>query len=474
MLHCTAELGQVAMTRTLIRAATILSLDPQIGELTRGDILVEGARITAVAPSLAVDDAEVIQAEGMIALPGFVDSHRHTWQSLLRATAVDWTLAQYFAGIRGVMGRSYSPDDMYLANYLGALEALDSGITTLYDWSHNNNTPEHADAAVRGLKDAGLRAVFGYGNANDEWIPPSALRTNFADVERVRATHFASDDALVTMAFAARGPQFTTLDNTAEEFRRARDLALRITVHVGDGLWGTTRPVSQLASRGLLGDDITYVHCNTLTDEDFRLIAQSGATASISPEVELQMGHGFPATLQLLGVGVRPSISIDIVTSIAGDMFGAMRALLTGTRAVVNGEALRQRRIVDPLPLTSRDVLEFATLQGARACGLASRTGSLTPGKEADIVLVDTNSLNLMPMNNPCGALVESAHAGNVDTVMVAGRIVKRDKHLIGVDLARLRARVNAARDALFNRAGVPPDGSWLPRPFTQGADLGS
>ena len=177
----------------------------------------------------------------------------------------------------------------------------------------------------------------------------------------------------------------------------------------------------QLASRGLLGDDITYVHCNTLTDEDFRLIGDSGATASISPEVELQMGHGFLATLKLIDVGVRPSLSIDIVTSIAGDMFGAMRMLLAGTRAVVNDAALRQRRIVDPLPLMSRDVLEFATIQGARACGLEARTGSLTPGKEADIVLIDTDSLNLMPLNNPQGVVVECAHAGNVDTVMVGG-----------------------------------------------------
>ena len=274
------------------------------------------------------------------------------------------------------------------------------------------------------------------------------------------------------MAFAARGPQFTTLDITADEFRRALDLALRITLHVGDGVWGTTRPVAQLASRGLLGDDITYVHCNTLTDEDFRLIGDSGATASISPEVELQMGHGFLATLKLIDVGVRPSISIDIVTSIAGDMFGAMRMLLAGTRAVVNDEAIRQRRIVDPLPLMSRDVLEFATVQGACACGLEAQTGSLTPGKEADIVLLDTDSLNLMPINNPHGVVVECAHAGNVDAVIVAGRIVKRDKRLLGVDLPRMRARVDRARDALFRRAKVPPDGSWLPRPFREGAAI--
>ena len=360
------------MTRILIHGATILTLDPKIGDL-RGDILVEGSRIVAVAPSIPADDAEIIFPQSaMIALPGFVDlPSPHLATAAARRQAIDHGRSRNISqGSRGVMGRLYTPDDMYVANHLGALEALDAGITTLYDWSHNNNTPDHADEAVRGLKDAGLRAVFGYGNANDEWIPPSTLPTNFSDVERVRRSHFSSDDQLVTMAFAARGPQFTTLDITADEFRRARNLGLRITVHVGDGIWGTTRPVVQLASRGLLGNDITYVHCNTLTDEDFHAIGDSGGTASISPEVELQMGHGFLATLKLLGVGVRPSLSIDIVTSIAGDMFGAMRMLLAGTRAVANDAALRERRIVDPLPLmqvVGATLLEFATVQGFRA-----------------------------------------------------------------------------------------------------------
>src|SRR5439155_24968 len=228
----------------------------------------------------------------------------------------------------------------------------------------------------------------------------------------------------------------------------------------------------QLAGRGLLGDDITYVHCNTLNHEEFRLIGDSGGTASISPEVELQMGHGWLATMKLLAAAVRPSLSIDIVTSIAGDMFGAMRTLLLGTRAVINGAALAERRIVDPLPLTTRDVLEFATLQGARACGLEATTGSLTPGKAADIVLVDSNRLNLMPMNNAYGAIVESAHAGNVDSVFVNGRARKRHGRLLDVDLPQLRERVDAARDDLFRRAGVPADGSWLPRPFKEGADV--
>lgn len=454
------------MDRTLIRNADIVSVDPTIGDLHGADILIEGRRIAAVGPGLAADGAAVIDATNMIAVPGFIDTHRHTWQSLLRGTAADWTLAQYFAGVRGVMGGLYTPDDMYVANNLGALEALDNGITTLFDWSHNNNTPDHADEAVRGLKDAGIRAVFGYGNSNEEWIPVSDKPSDFADVERVRRTHFASDDQLVTMAFAARGPQFTTLDITEEDVTRARDLGLRISMHVGDGLWGMNKPVVQMQGRGLLGPDITYVHCNTLHDEDFQLIGESGGSASISPELELHMGHGFPATLKLLQFGVRPSISIDIVTSIGGDMFGAMRALLAGTRSVVNWQALKDRRVVDPLPLMTRDVLSFATIEGARACGLDRKVGSLTPGKDADIVLIDTQRLNMFPVNNMLGAIVESAHAGNVDTIFVAGELRKRAGRLIGVDLAALRARVDAARDVLFDRAGVPTDGSWLPRPY--------
>ena len=454
------------MTTTLISNATILSIDPAIGEIQRGDILIKDDKIAEVGVGIDAQADETIDAKGMIAVPGFVDTHRHTWQSLLRSTGADWTLAQYFAGVRGVMGDVYTADDMYIGNKLGALEALDAGITTLYDWSHNNNSPDHSDAAVQGLKDAGLRAVFGYGNSNAEWVPVSDKRTNFDDVKRVREEHFSSDDGLVTMAFAARGPQYATMAATEEDFRKARELGLPITVHVGDGLWGMNKPLVQLNDHGLLADDTVYVHCTTLHDEDFKLMADTGGAASISPELELHMGHGFPATLKLLGVGIRPSISIDVVTSIGGDMFGAMRALLAGTRAVVNNAALEAKETVDTLPLMTRDVLEFATLDGANASKLGHKTGSLTPGKQADIVLIGTDSLNMFPINHAPGAVVEAAHIGNVDTVFVAGKVMKRNGKLIGVDLKALRARVEQARDDLFARAGVPTDGSWLPKPY--------
>jgi cytosine/adenosine deaminase-related metal-dependent hydrolase len=460
------------MARTLIRNATVISLDPKIGDLTRGDILIDGSKIAAIGPGLKADGAEVIDAMNMIAVPGFIDTHRHTWEALLRAAGPDWSLGQYFTGVRVVMGGLYTPEDNYMANLLGAYEALDAGMTTLYDWSHNNNSPAHADGAIRGLRESGIRAVFGYGNANAEWFPPNELPTNIADIRRVRRDVLTSDDALVTMAVAIRGPQFTTLDITEEDIRTARDVGVRITIHVGDGLWGMSKPLILMNQRKLLGDDMTYVHCNTIGDDEFRLIADSGGTTSISPELEMQMGHGLPPALRMLAVGIRPSISTDVVTTVPADMFGAMRALLAGTRLIVHMKALEEKRMVEPLPLSSRDALSFATIDGARACGLDHKTGTLTPGKEADIVLIDTNAMSLIPVNNPVSTVVEFSHIGNIDSVFVGGQARKRNRKLLGVDFAAFRRKVDAARDALFERAGAPTDGSWVVKPYQEEKNL--
>lgn len=459
------------MQATLLRNAMLISMDPIIGDQRGWDVLVDGEKIVDIAPRIDAPNAQAIDTGGMILLPGFVDTHRHTWQSLLRNSAVDWSLGQYLAGVRGVMGEVYTADDMYVANYCGALEALDSGITTLYDWSHNNNSPEHADAAVQALLDSGIRAVFGYGNANREWMPISELPTNFDDVRRVRLRYFSSGDSLVTMAFAARGPQYATLDVSETDFRTAHDLGLNITLHAGSGHWGFNRPVAQLQSRGLLYRDTVYVHCCTIADDELKMIADSGGHVATSPEVELNMGQGWPATLRALAAGLQPSISIDVTTSIGGDMFSAMRAMMASARASVNARALAERRILDRPAITSREVVGFATLAGARACALDHKTGSITVGKQADLVLLDTNSVGMMPMNYPVGAVVEAGHPGLVDSVMVAGRFVKRHGKLLGVDMAGLRRRVEAARDGLFARAGVPSDGSWFPAPHVGGTD---
>lgn len=455
--------------RTLIRGGTIVSGDPRIGELRRGDLLIEGTRIAAIAPSLDADDAQVIDASGMIVMPGFVDSHRHTWQSLLRAVGTDWTLGQYYTGMRLVMGALYTPDDMRLANYLGAVECLNAGITTLYDWSHNNNTPDHADAAIAGLRDAGIRGVWGYGNGNNEWIPPNDKPSNLADVERVRLQHFSSDDQLLRMAFAARGPEFTPIDMTEQEFHFAHALGIPVTVHVGVGRWSAGAPVEQLNRRGLLYPDTNYVHCCTLSDAELRLIVDSGASTSLAPDTALNEGFGDPPTLRLLAMGHQPSLAVDVVSSAPGDMFAAMRLLLSTARGNEARRALLENRDFDPIPLTSQQVFGFATQGGARACGLAQKVGTLAPGKEADIVLLDTRDVNMMPLNYSYGNIVESAHPGNVDSVFVAGRAMKRKGRLVDIDLLALNERVNAARDGLFQRAGIAFDKHWMPEPLNKG-----
>jgi len=453
--------------RTLIKnAAYILTMDPALGELRNADLLIEGTTIAAIGHSLIVSDAEVVDASRMIVLPGFVDTHRHTWQSLARNIASDWSLAQYFGGIRAVLSANYLADDMYLGNLLEALEALDCGITTLCDWSHNNNSPQHADAAIAGLRDAGIRALYNYGNSAREWYPVSDRPTNFDDLRRVQKQYFSSRDQLLTLGFAARGIQFATLEQTLRDFREARALGLPISVHVGDGLWGMNGPLLAMAQHDLLSGDTTYVHCNTLQDSEFRLIGETGGKASIAPEVEQHMGHGPLATLKLIKAGVSPTISIDVTTSIGGDMFSAMRALMMGTRAAANSEALARQEVLDPLPLSCLQVLEFATRAGAHANGLDHTVGSIAVGKAADLVMIDTNALNLFPINNAANAVVEAAHPGNVDSVFVAGRPIKRGGALLGVDLGKLRARVESARDKLLARSGVSDSERWAPAPY--------
>jgi cytosine/adenosine deaminase-related metal-dependent hydrolase len=292
------------------------------------------------------------------------------------------------------------------------------------------------------------------------------------DVRRVRAQHFPADDGLVTMAMALRGPQFATLEITEHDLRLARELGLTATMHVGDGEWGRSRPVGRMRERGLLGPDITYVHCNTLADDELAAIADSGGGVSISPDIEMQMGHGWPATGRLLRAGVRPSLSVDTCVSNGGHLFGTMRLALATQRALDDN---RERGATDraAVTLASHDVLSFATLDGARTLGLDHKVGSLTPGKQADLLLLRADSLALTPLNNPVGQIVYAAHPGLVDTVMVAGTIVKSGGRMRGDVERRARDLATATRDALFARArataalaDAAPGGGWQPEPL--------
>jgi cytosine/adenosine deaminase-related metal-dependent hydrolase len=460
--------------RVLISGGHVLSIDPAIGELPRGDVLIEDERIAAVAPHLDASDCETIDATGTIVAPGFVDTHRHTWQAPWRNIASDWSLFHYLWGMHTGLSKYYRPQDTYAGNLLGTLEALDSGITTLLDWSHNLATPEHADAAIQGLRDSGSRAVFAHGGGAAQWgsVPGNTV-DHPEDARRIREQYFSSDDGLVTMALAIRGPQFTTEEVALHDWALANDLDLRITVHVGDGALGKTRPIDWLRRNGLLNDRTTYVHCCSLGDDELAMISDSGGTASVAADVEMQMGHGWPATGRLLAAGVRPSLSIDVCTSTGGHMFGLMRTAIGTQRALDNAanEAAGGILGAAPVELTCRDMLEFATIEGARAVGMAERIGSLTPGKQADVILVRADSLGMAPLNNAAGALVYNAHPGLVDTVIVAGRPVKRAGVLLDHDPARVLAAAEQTRDHVLAQARLDPligdislGGGWIPR----------
>ncbi|HEY6759152.1 MAG TPA: amidohydrolase family protein [Baekduia sp.] len=462
----------MSQQRTIISGGAVLSMDAAIGDFDRADVLVEDGRIAAVGPDLEAPDALVVDATDAIVLPGFVDTHRHTWQASLRNLASDWTLAHYFTGLHAGLSGLFRPEDTHAANLIGTLEALDSGITTLLDWSHNLNTPEHADAAVAGLRESGARAIFAHGGGAKQYQVPSDV-PHPEDARRIREQYFSSDDQLVTMAMALRGPQFADKDVTRDDFALARELGARITVHVGDGEWGKNRPVAWLHEEGLMGPDVTYVHCNTIADDEIDLIAATGGTASVAADVEMQMGHGWPATGRLLDAGVRPSLSIDVCSSNGGHMFGVMRTTIGVQRALDHARAEARGVPLESLRLHCRDVVAFATIEGARAVGLDHRIGSLTPGKDADVIVVRTDSLGLSPLNHPYGALIYNAHPGLVDTVLVQGRIVKRDGRLTEVDHGSLRRLAESSRDYLLGQARHQPaiadaccGGTWIPRPY--------
>jgi cytosine/adenosine deaminase-related metal-dependent hydrolase len=437
--------------RILLRGGHVLTMDPDLGDFAPGDVLIEDDRILSVGYDLDAD-AEVIDVAGRIVIPGFVDTHRHTWEAALRGCAPNATLDDYFVEILDSFAPLYRPEDVYASNLAGALECLNAGITTLVDWSHINNTPEHPDAAIQGLQEAGIRAQYAYGSANTSlaayWFD-STIAVPAEDVRRVRDTYFSSDSGLLTMALATRGPGFCVDDVVRAEWRLARELGLPITVHVAMGrLAGRFGMVKRLHDMGLLGPDTTYIHCCYFTDEEWRLVADSGGTISIAPQVEVQMGHGWPPVVKALEYGLRPSLSIDVVTTVPGDMFTQIRAAFGAERARANAVFWEANEPATGL-LTARQMLEMATINGAHVAGLEDRTGSLTPGKKADVVVIDATALNMAPVHDPVSAVTLCADVSNVETVIVDGVIRKRDGKLLA-DVARARALVEASRDHLL------------------------
>ena len=445
------DLQVKATGKKLIRGGIVISMDPRIGELPQADVLIEGDRIVEVRPRLGdVADAEVFDAAGMIVMPGFVDTHRHIWEGLLRNIGTDVPLegrSSYISHVLHKLAPAYRPEDAYVGDLVSALGAIDAGITTLLDWSHIQGSPAHTDAVVQALRDSGMRAVFAYGFP---WWGRWEERQPSWFV-RAANEHFSSSDGMLSLALAAPGPEFTDFEVSRDHWKLARETGARITTHVGVGSYGMDGKVQAMGEAGLLGPDTTYIHCTTLNDTELSMIVDSGGTVSLASPVEMMMGHGMPPIQKFLDRGLRPSLSVDVETNVPGDMFNQMRSVLALQRSVATAQG--------KAPLSTREVLLCATLDGAKANGLDHLTGSLTPGKQADVIVLRTDRLNVTPLNDPVTAVVAGMDTGNVDTVLIAGRTMKRRGELLHVDWAAVKRLSAESRDHVIARSGFRTPG---------------
>jgi len=438
----------------LLKGGCVLSLDRAVGDFEQADVLIEGKKIAAVQPNISAPNAQVIDAKNRIVMPGMVDTHRHMWQGFLRNVLPDGSLEDYRNVVQRTFGAKMVPDDVYAADLISALGAIDSGVTCILDWSHIQNSPQHTDACIKGLQESGVRAVFAYGAGQNEngrvmEIPTAKYP---GDIARLRKQYFASDDQLVSLYLAALGG---TPEATLSQFKAAREVGARITIHVGVGEFGRNALLEKLNAAGGLKDDTTYIHCCTLNDNEWKLIKDTGGTISIASYVETLMGHGNPPIQKAIDLGIRPSLSVDVETSVPNDFFTQMRTVFS----LQKNQVWEKRLAGDKNPpkfLTVREVLEFATIEGARANGLDKKIGTLTPGKEADIIMLRTDLLNVMPINNAVGAVVTSMTAQNVDTVLIAGKIMKRNGKLVGVDMNRIARLSREAQARNYKNANVP------------------
>jgi 5-methylthioadenosine/S-adenosylhomocysteine deaminase len=467
--------------RYVIRGGAVMSLDPKVGDFVRADVLVEGKKILAVGPNLHASDAAVIDASGRIVMPGFIDTHHHQFETVLRSFLADGILINdgsntpsgiitYFEYILGKFAPVYRPQDVYINELFGGLSQLDDGVTTVHDVSQIHHTPKHSDAAIQALFDTGRRAAFGYFEGAGSNPPDYAYPK---DAARIKAQYFSSADQLVTMIMG--GEIYLTGYELA--WNIGRQLGLQIAAHILSPFG--MRPTFDALAQNMGGDsgklgigsDNLFIHMTGMSDMAWEAVKKVGAQVSLAVPIEMNMRHGMPPILKLesLNPPIEPSLSVDVECTLTADFFTQMRSCMNMQRVLVNQMVLEQGNFAPPNQwptpapgtpalLTTRDVLRYGTINGAKALRLDGKTGSLTPGKEADIIILDATRINVAPLNQVPGAVVSLMDRTNVETVIVAGKVRKWKGQLLDVDLSHLREQLEASRDYVFKAAGITQD----------------
>jgi 5-methylthioadenosine/S-adenosylhomocysteine deaminase len=478
--------------RYIIRGGSVMSLDPNVGDFTQADVLVEGKKILAVRPNLHAGGATEIDATGRIVMPGFIDTHHHQFETVLRSFLADGVLINdksgtaagtttYYEYILLTFAPVFRPQDVYINELFGGLSQLDDGVTTVHDVSQIHHTPQHSDAAIQALFDTGRRAAFGYFEGAGSNPPNYAYPQ---DAFRIKQKYFSSTDQLVTMIMG--GEVYLGPDIYTQSWTIGRQLGLQIAAHILSPFG--IRPILDQLAMGQggtnhdigLGPDNLFIHMTGMSEAGWKGVHDAGAQVSLAVPIEMNMRHGMPPILKMQSLGMEPSLSVDVECTLTADFFTQMRSCMNLQRVVLNQMILDQGfppNEVDwglppdaagnpwptppagtPAPLTTRDVLRFGTMNGAKALRLESKTGSLTPGKEADIIILDATRINVAPLNQVPGAVVSLMDRTNVETVIVAGKVRKWKGQLLDVDLSNLRRQLEASRDYVFTAAGIPQD----------------
>ncbi|MBB5684874.1 amidohydrolase family protein [Sphingobium boeckii] len=451
-----------------------MTMDPAIGDLPCGDVLIRDGLIAAVAPHISVSAAEVVEAHGRIVMPGLVDGHRHVWQSLLRGLAANWTFPQYMVEARALYCGCFDAEDAYVANYIGGLESLNAGITSVVDHSHLQTSPAVSDALARGLKDSGVGGVFCYALQNvPDYVdgPPADaaaigdLLTRMPDdwhdanAAAVRDTHFTDGSIRFGIALPESAP-YVSADYSAAMLARAQALAPRLVT----GHWNAiAKPdfyqssLGELIDRGTFGSKTLLSHNNDLRDDDLSRMVECRIGMCTCPDVELGMVGGTTSRMmarRFVELGGDASLGLDITCFVKADLFKQARLLLQAERATL---ALERPGSPNEVSYATRAVLELLTITGARSAGLDDEIGSITPGKRADLIAVLPDQLIPSPLGDPEATLVFYTDASDVETVIASGKIVKRHGKLVEVDAHALGLRVTEALARIQSRYAALP-----------------
>ena len=488
--------GDGRKRRILLRGGTVLSLDPRVGDFEKADMLIDGQRIAQIAPTVSAGDAEVVDCAGTIVMPGFITTHHHQYETLQRSVIPDglltgaWPQESYGSVVQNIwtagriadaadpnkiiwdLGRHpYDPDDCYISELVACLSEISEGITMGTDTSQSSHTPEHTDAMIKGLMDSGRRMVYAYSAGIDRTADgfayefPGAMNDTTKGIGRIAKKYFSSKDQLVTLGFGGGpGPAAPGVDFTGWQLARA----FGASIH-NHNVGGQNIVLSAAADprNGTDWSDVTFIHCTRWQKPAWEIWRDRGAHVSIAVLIEMQMRHGMPPFQQALDHGILPSLSPDVDTNMTTDPFSLMRGAFCLQRALANDLAFPEtnpNHVPVPQAVTCRQVIEMATIAGAASNRVLDKVGTLTPGKEADIIVLDAHSINTWPMNNVPGTVVTMMNPRHVRDVVIAGKVVYwKGKH-VGWDIDKLLGQIEQARDRVLARINGKAKAGQLPR----------